>query len=102
MTKAERIFKDNYTDCRIHVRHWGIEYNDNGTVIGFNRLGDDDDYICTRTVNAVEKLVPSARKEIELMLKYEIIDSEEASIRAKALDMLEATIENQKMLLGNI
>ena len=102
MTKAERIFNNTYTECRIHVQTWGIGYNDNGTVIGFNSLfNDDDECVCTRTVNAVEKFVPGARKNIELALKYGVIDSEKASMRAKALDMVEATIKNQRMVLAN-
>lgn len=87
MTKAERIFNDTYTDCRLHIKRHGYEEN-----VGFNALSmSDDEAVCTRTFNAIAKLIASERKCVDIAEKYGIGD---ATIKRQALNMVEATLNN--------
>lgn len=38
MTKAEKIFKDTYYECRKHIRDWGIERNPDGRPVAYGSL----------------------------------------------------------------
>jgi len=97
MTKAEKIFKDTYTQCRVYIKAWGTERNDNGKVVGFTRLDySDNDFVCMRTINAVEKLLASERKMLAMDIKLGILEPDRIKVLTDALDMVESTIENQK------
>lgn len=101
MTKAEKMFINNRHECTKHIMAWGYETNPDGTAIGFNTIATNDfDHICTRTLNAVEKLVENDRKRNALNLKYGIIDDETYDLRIKALNMVEATVKNTRKALA--
>lgn len=87
MTKAERIFKDTYTECRLHIKRHGYEEN-----VGFNTLIiKDTESVSTRTFNAISKLIASERKSVEISEKLGIGN---ATLNRQALDMVEATLNN--------
>ena len=90
MTKAERIFRNTYAECRIHIKNWGYEEN-----TGFTRLSlDDNETVCTRTFNEIAKYITAERKRIEISVKYNVIDSEKANAYNQALNMVQATLDN--------
>ena len=87
MTKAEKIFNATYTDCRLHIKRHGYEEN-----VGFNALTmKDDETVCTRTINAISKLIASERKSIEISEKLGIGNT---ALNRQALNMVEATLNN--------
>lgn len=87
MTKAERIFKDTYTECRLFIKRHGYEEN-----TGFNAfIMNDDESVCTRTFNAISKLIASERKSIEISEKLGIGNT---TLNRQALNMVEATLNN--------
>ena len=89
MTKAEKIFKDTYTECRLHVRTWGCERN-NGKAIGFNRLATEE-VTCRRTWNAIQKMIDNERRNFELDRRLGIEVSE---VREVGLEMVQETLNN--------
>lgn len=94
-TKAQRIFRALYYDCQKHVQAWGYD-----EPTGFNRLPcRDDETVCTRTVNAVQKLWDTERNRIDNYVKFEIIDDAEYQLRLNALDMAYNTIQNQRQII---
>lgn len=90
-TKAERIFKDTYTECRIHVKTWGFERSKDGTAIGFNHLATEE-LTSTRTWNAIRKLIDSEKRNLEVYRKYGFENSYE--LKRFALEMVESTLNN--------
>lgn len=94
MTKAERIFNDTYRACRNHLKSWGVKYNADGSVVGFMRLHlHDDEFSCTRTVNAVQKILDSKQKSLVLDKKLGL---EIDNIKELALLMMQSTINNER------
>lgn len=94
-TKAQRIFRVLYYDCKKHAQTWGYD-----EPTGFNRLPcRDDETVCTRTVNAVQKLWDTERNRIDNYVKFEIIDDAEYQLRLNALDMAYNTIQNQRQII---
>lgn len=91
-TKAEKIFKDTYTECRVHAKTWGFEYNANGKIIGFNKLATEE-VTCKRTTNAIQALLNGERKNLEIYRKYGM-EKEKYEFLSKALDMVQSTLEN--------
>ena len=91
MTKAEKIFNATYHDCKEHIETFGTDGKDSG----FNRLATEE-IICTRTINALLKLLGAKRKSLELSLELGVISKDKYTIKARILDMVEATIENNK------
>lgn len=101
MKKAEKIFEDTFTACRIHVRDFGLEFNPNGEAIGFNGLITED-VVCTRTVNAVQKLVDSKLREWDIFDKYDTNGDEGRARRdfwRQAMKMVQSTINNERKSL---
>ena len=94
MTKAERIFNDTYTACRVQVKAWGMERNPNGRPIGFNGL-ETEEVTSRRTWNVIEKLIKAESKQIELSVQYGIISNEKAEMKRFALEMVQVTLENE-------
>lgn len=91
MTKAERIFTATYSDAINHIKVWGYEEN-----VGYNRLAyNDDESVCTRTINAINKEIERRRREIEMMRKYNTIDTEKYTLYTQALNMVIATVKNE-------
>lgn len=89
MTKAEKIFKDTYSECRIHIRHWGVELNSDGSSIGFNFLSTEE-VVCNRTCNDVQKFITKESKTLELDEKLGF----DVSFQKAALGMVQATLNN--------
>lgn len=99
MTKAERIFEDTYRACRSHINTWGVEYNADGTVAGFMRLHlHDDEFSCTRTVNAVQKILNSKQKSLNM---NKTLGLEVDNIRELALLMVQSTINNERKAIAD-
>lgn len=90
-TKAERIFHDTYYSAINHIKVWGYVEND-----GYNSLFyNDDETVCTRTINAINKEIERKHREIELMRKYNAIDNEKYILYTQALNMVIATVKNE-------
>lgn len=92
MTKAEKIFKDTYTECRLHARTWGFERTPEGKVIGFNNLATEE-ATCRRTFNAIQKFIDSEARRIELDKKF-FGEDEDTALREYALEMVQETLNN--------
>lgn len=100
MTKAERIFNDSYFEAKRHIRTWGVKYNPNGKIVGFNRLAtNDNDFMCTRTLNAITKLLTQKRKQLQMQREFNI---EVDNNNELALDMIEVTIDHERKLLEDL
>lgn len=97
MTKAERIFNDTYRACREHIKTWGVEYNQDGSIVGFIRLHlNENEFSCTRTVNSVQKILDSKLKSLQIDKELNIdIDK----IKELALLMVQSTINNERKSL---
>lgn len=96
MTKAERIFNNTYTECRIHTKTWGMQRNPNGKAIGFTGLiKRDSDTSCKRTWNAIQKLIDSKKKQVEIALKYDFGDREYYEMCSFALEMVQSSLDNE-------
>lgn len=92
MTKAKRLFDRNYRICRKHIEDWGYEEN-----AGYSGIEcEDTEGVPTRTCNDIQKLIDKERKHIELDVKLEVIDTEKAEFLTQALNMLQATLNNQR------
>jgi hypothetical protein len=99
MTKSERIFQDTFFEAKKSIRDWGARYNPNGRIVGFNRLmTNDGDFMCTRTLNAITKLLAQKRKQIQWQEEVGYKDE----ISKLALDKVEVTIENERKILEEI
>ena len=90
MTKAERIFRDTYTECRLHVKAWGVERNANGKAIGFASLATEE-VTCRRTWNEIQRFIDREKKDIEMCKK---LDIEINPVREFALEMVQETLNN--------
>lgn len=92
MTKAEKIFKDTYTECRLHAKAWGFERQADGRAIGFNRLATEE-ATCRRTFNAIQKLIDKEAKNIELNKR--LLGEDDYTARCEfALEMVQETLNN--------
>lgn len=87
MTKAEKLFNENFRLCRNHVRNHGFEN------IGYASLEDNGEKITTRTINDIQKLIDKERKEIERGKKLGVDVSE---ARKNGLEMLQITLNNHR------
>lgn len=94
MTKAERIFKDTYTECRIHAKAWGKQYNPDGSAVGFSGLITEE-VTCKRTWNAIQKRIESEKKVLEFDKKYGILDKERLDLLEYAIEMVQSTLNNE-------
>lgn len=100
MTKAERIFIDTRLDCKKHIECWGVKLNDDGTPIGFNSVSsNDNETVCTRTLNAMEKIASRYRRGRENSLRFGIIDPEKYNFDMAVLNMVETTIQNTRRVI---
>ena len=90
-TKAQRIFHSTRYDCKEHIKHWGFEG------IGFNRLSyRDDESISTRTLNAVEKELERAEKNLRIDRELGVRSEEQNSLEEQILKMVRVTLENNR------
>lgn len=96
MTKAQKIFQDTWTECRLHIKDWGMQYNPDGTAIGFNNM-DTDEPMCTRTFNAIEKEIDKAERLTKV--DYEIgIADDWTKLCEDSLKMVRSTLKNAREL----
>ena len=98
MTKAAKIFQDTYTECRIHIKAWGIEFNPNGKAVGFTGVITDQP-ICTRTLNEIQRLLDAESRQIDIAEKYGAGDPDYRVIKRDALKMVQSTIDNSRASL---
>ena len=95
MTKAERIFKDTYFECRKHVKTWGVERNPDGRPVAFGSLITKDTESATiRTCNAVQKLINSEARRLDMNDRYGVGTPESQKMQRDALEMTQATLDN--------
>lgn len=100
MTKAERIYNDTKLECRYHIRTWGYMTNPDGTACGFNRPAyGDNEHICTRTLNALEKLLAADRRRIDFDKRHGFFNAEKDTLNEQTLNMVETTIRNARRAL---
>ena len=97
MTKAQRIFQDTYTACRIHIKDWGFEKNPDGKAVGFWSL-DTEEPVYARTLNEIDKLIDSNMKMVEFDRKYGFED-DWTDLCDEALQMVRSTVENVRARL---
>lgn len=90
MTKAEKIFNETYTECRLHARTWGCERSENGKAIGFNKLATEE-ATSRRTWNAIQKLIDKERERIEFDKRLGIDVREVVEF---GLEMVQETLNN--------
>ena len=94
-TKAERVFSEIRFQCWKHIETWGYEVNPSGKAVGFNRVHSDEE-VCTRTLNALEKLSQQQRNFWQRCLKTGVIDKAKYAEEIKVLNMVDSTIENTR------
>lgn len=99
MTKAEKIFDSTYYECRVHIKNWGPQYNDNGDQIGFNGVITDES-VSTRTLNAIQKLLDRERKTVERYESLGVAEAERIILLKNALGMVQATLDNSRKVLA--
>lgn len=94
MTKAEKIFKDTYYECRKHIRDWGIERNPDGRPVAYGSLITEL-VVSIRTCNAVQKFIDAESRRLDLNDKYGVGTEESQRFQRLALEMTQATLDNQ-------
>lgn len=91
MTKAERIYRNTHIDCIAYINYWGFEG------LGFSGLtAKDDERICTRTLNEVERLLA---KDIERCYRFKelgIIDEKRFAEKMEEYSMVGLTLANAR------
>ncbi|MBQ3405670.1 MAG: hypothetical protein IJH11_00290 [Lachnospiraceae bacterium] len=96
LTKADRIFQSNYSECRLHIQAWGMEYNPDGTAVGFCNLGTEE-VMSPRTFNAIEKLINAEAHRLALEHELGIAD-ERTELNENAIAMMRTTLQNARDL----
>lgn len=100
MTKAERIYNATRYECKKHIEDWGYQTNPDGSSIGYSSMiCKDDESICTRTLNEIEKILNNKRKGEALNLKLGIHDADRFEKENQILNMIETTIRNNRAAL---
>ena len=101
MTKAEKIYISTYYECMRHISAWGFDES-----ARFNRLCTEDT-VCTRTLNAIDKLIDREWKKVEHLERFtlkhpgedverdtELLNS--YKIRKQALTMTRNTVDGER------
>jgi hypothetical protein len=103
MTKAERIYNATRYECKKHIEDWGYQTNPDGSSIGYGSvICRDDESVCTRTLNEIEKILINKRNGELLNLKLGIHDSTRFEKENQILNMIESTIRNNRKALAEI
>lgn len=90
-TKAERIYRDTRSECKSHIKAWGYQ---EGT--GFTGLATrEDDHICKRTLNAIQKLLDNDRAWLKVDRELGVSSEEEATEKEHLYNMIQATLDNE-------
>ena len=95
MTKAERIFRDTYTECRKYAKTWGFRYNPDGRPVGFNGLITEE-VVYVRTLNSVQKFIDRERKKLARDEELDVLDADRLNLLKYALDMVQVTLDNSR------
>ena len=88
--RAQEIYQETTTDCRIHIKNWGYNPETDG---GFNSVTTEEP-INTRLINDLKEIHKSKINLNEMNLRYKIIDQETYLTRINILIMVEKTIGN--------
>jgi hypothetical protein len=97
MTKAERIYRATRYECLRYVDRGMYEENPNGAAVGFNGLScRDDETVSMRTINAVAKLLESAKRLVEMDVRLGVFSPEKAERERRILKMVESTLDNNR------
>ena len=97
MTKAERIFYDTFCECKRYIRDWGYKENPDGSAVGYNTvIYGDNETVCTRTMNDIEKCIERMRKHYNQSLKFGVLDDDRYMLNIQALNMVHATVRNNR------
>ena len=96
MTKAQKIFQDTWTECRIHIKDWGMKYNPDGTAVGFCNM-DTEEVMSARTFNAIEKEIEKAEHMMKMDHELGIAD-DWTKLCEDALKMVRSTLKNAREL----
>ena len=95
MTKAERIFRDTYAECRKNARSWGFRYNPDGRPVGFNGLITEE-VVYVRTLNSVQKFIDRESKNLDRYEKLNVLDADRLNFLRYALGMVQTTLDNNR------
>lgn len=102
MTKAEKIYTATRSECRRFIKTWGYQTNPDGSAVGYNGvIYGDDEFVCNRTLNAVEKLLTSERKRIETSLRLEVISEARYTELSQILNSVETCIRNSRKSIND-
>ena len=102
MTKAERIYKATRYECKRSWETFGYSECKNGKAVGFNMVHhEDDESICTRTLNEVATFLRSAYKMLEMDKMLKIVNKDQYMKELQILKMVESTIENSREHIAN-
>ena len=100
MTKAERIYNATRYECKKHIEDWGYQTNPDGTAIGYGTvISNDDECVCARTLNAIEKILNNKRSWEAQFLATGIHSAERFEQETQILNMIETTIRNNREAL---
>ena len=100
MTKAERIYGATRSECKRHIENWGYTTNPDGTAIGFaSVICLDDESVCTRTLNEIEKILLKKRKMESQFFGAGIHDAEKNQKETQIMNMIGTTIMNNRKAL---
>ena len=100
ITKAERIFEQTYQSCKKHIDTWGYETNPDGTACGFScLLCEKNETVSIRTVNVIAKVLSTKRRILQSDVDLKIVSNEEAAKEAEILNMVETTLNNNRLNL---
>ena len=103
MTKAERIYITTRAECRHHIEVWGYITNTDGSAAGYgNLICMDDEHICTRTLNAVQKMLDRDRRFADRLMKEGLITPEKYELRTQIFNMVQTTINNGRRHIEEI
>lgn len=96
MKKVERIYKETYAACRKHIEAWGLETNEDGSVIGFNGLIlKDTEHMTKKNFEDFTQLLDSGFHNNDILLRYNVIDEEKHTEMKSILLMVSATLLNE-------
>ena len=101
MSKAERIFRSTYTECRLNAKTWGFRYNPDGRPVGFNSMITEE-RVCVRTLNDIQKYIDSERHSLEIDEKLGVTADDRLNLRKYALEMVQVTLDNNRKSLADL
>lgn len=97
--RSIKVFWDTYFECINFIRHFGLQYNDDGCIAPYSWVLEDHEPLDRKTLNEIEVKFESEKRYVDTAVKYGVVDSEEAVIYYDALKMLEVTIALERKLI---